>query len=503
MKSNTIQHLVAERAMLSPHKEALVEGEQRYTYEMFSNQINRIANFLVSQGVTKGDRVGILARTTAAYPTVMMAIVKIGAVVSPLSENMTSYELDHIIESGKLKALLHHQEFSTVVEGAKAIDQLDFTVTLEREPKFNEQFNKFSAKEPFINYEVTEEDTALMMFTSGTTGNAKGCMISHGGVRKYLESGRTEDLIHVEMHYLFVHPFFHMSSMNSMFHCIKSGVTMVCSEETEPARILDVIEKEDITLLLALPPALTYLLEELEQNPRENLPWKLALSGGTKVPESLIRNLEKHGVTVAQGYGSTEAWVISAWAPQMGWDKVNSVGKPISGVEVKVVNPETREAVATGEIGEVLVKSPYIFKGYWGNEAATQAVLHDGWLSMGDAGKLDEDGFLYIDGRYKDVIVYGGDNIYPDQVEDVILGIDDVLETALVGMPDTLYGEVPYAYTVVREECGITETEVKEYCKERLTAYKVPEIVFVPSLPKNSVGKIMKKKVKELALAHA
>ncbi|RIV05283.1 AMP-binding protein, partial [Priestia flexa] len=139
MKSNTIQHLVAERAMLSPNKEALVEGEQRYTYEMFSNQINRIANFLVSQGVTKGDRVGILARTTAAYPTVMMAIVKIGAVVSPLSENMTPYELDHIIESGKLKALLHHREFSTVVEGAKAIDQLNFTVMLDRVPKFSEQ----------------------------------------------------------------------------------------------------------------------------------------------------------------------------------------------------------------------------------------------------------------------------------------------------------------------------------------------------------------------------
>ncbi|AQX54849.1 hypothetical protein BC359_11410 [Priestia flexa] len=149
------------------------------------------------------------------------------------------------------------------------------------------------------------------------------------------------------------------------------------------------------------------------------------------------------------------------------------------------------------------MKSPYIFKGDWGNEAATQAVLHDGWLSMGDAGKLDEEGFLYIDDRYKDVIVYGGDNIYPDQVEDVILSIDDVLETALVSMPDDLYGEVPYAYTVVREESSVTETEVKEYCKERLTAYKVPEIVFVPSLPKNSVGKIMKKKVKELALAHA
>jgi acyl-CoA synthetase (AMP-forming)/AMP-acid ligase II len=172
-------------------------------------------------------------------------------------------------------------------------------------------------------------------------------------------------------------------------------------------------------------------------------------------------------------------------------------------VEVKIVDPETRQEVPTGEKGEVLVRSPYLFKGYWQNEEATNAVLQDGWLAMGDAGRLDEDGFLYIEGRYKDVIVYGGDNIYPDQVEEVVLAADGVLEATVVGMPDDVYGEVPYAFVVKQEASALTEEDVVNFCKERLAPYKVPTVVFVSSLPKNSVGKVLKNEVKKQALAHA
>ncbi|MEH7590303.1 fatty acid--CoA ligase family protein, partial [Priestia megaterium] len=236
--------------------------------------------------------------------------------------------------------------------------------------------------------------------------------------------------------------------MSMLFMCINTGNTMVCSEETDPAKVIEVIEKENIKMLFALPPALKYIIEELEKGGHYNFPLKLALSGGTKVSESLIEQYERNGMILAQGYASTEAWIISSWHPQMGWKKVSSAGKPNPHVEVKIVDPNTRQEVPPGEKGEVLVRSPYLFKGYWQNEEATNAVLQDGWLAMGDAGRLDEDGFLYIEGRYKDVIVYGGDNIYPDQVEEVVLAADGVLEATVVGMPDDVYGEVPYAFVV-------------------------------------------------------
>ncbi|TYR80476.1 acyl--CoA ligase [Priestia megaterium] len=494
----TIQHLVAERAALSPDKEALVEGSQRCSFREFSERINQFAHFLIRHGVQKGDRIGILANTSTSYPTAMMSILKVGAVVVPLSTSMTSYELDNVIDSGELKALLYHDEFSSVLLSSKQLHRLSFQLKLEQGALFTCQFADELTSDPVLNYIVEADDTALMMFTSGTTGHAKGCMISHGGIRRYLNKDQTKrHHITEDMRYLFIHPFFHMSSTNSLLHCIMTGISMVCSQETDPATILGLIEREQINVLLALPPALTYLIEELERKPRYDFPLKLALSGGTKVPKSLIEQFDYHGITLAQGYGSTEAWMISTWAPQMGWKKAGSAGKPIDGVEVKVVHSDTREEVPTGQIGEIVVRSPYLFKGYWQNEAATNRVLKDGWLSMGDAGRIDEDGFIYIEGRYKDVIVYGGDNIYPDQVEEVILGIDGVLEAALVGMPNDVWGEVPYAYVVKRPSSALTADDVVMHCKEKLASYKIPTVVFVPSLPKNSVGKIMKNEVKK------
>jgi len=495
---NTLQHLVAERAEISPQHEALVEHNERYTFNEFREKVNQLSHYLLEKGVQKGERIGILAHTSVAYPIVTMGILQVGAVVVPLSKSITPYELDSIVTSGQLKAIVHHQEFTPVLREAKQTHTLNFMLLIEEAKEFTSQFSSYETSTPASLPEVLPEDLALMMFTSGTTGKSKGCMITHGSVRALLNSRSQEDRTNINknMCYLFVHPFFHVSSMTISFMCIKSGITMVCSKETDPATVISIIEKERIKMLFALPPALKYIVEELEKGAHHDFPLKLALSGGTKVSESLIKQYGRQGIILAQGYGSTEAGAISSWNPQIGWDKVNSVGKLAPHVEVKIVDPDTRQEVPPGEKGEVLVRSPYLFKGYWQNEEATCTVLQDGWLAMGDAGRLDEDGFLYIEGRYKDVIVYGGDNIYPDQVEEVVLAKDGVLEATVVGMPDEVYGEVPYAFVVKQEASTLTEEDVVNFCKERLASYKVPTVVFVSSLPKNSVGKVFKKEVK-------
>lgn len=495
---NTLQHLVAECADIFPQHEALVEHNERYTFNEFYEKVNQLSHYFLEKGIQKGDRIGILAHTSIAYPVVMMGILQVGAVIVPLSKSMTPYELDSIITSGQLKAIVYHHEFKPVLEKAEQTHTISFMLLIEDAIEFTTQFSSYETTRPAVLPEVLPEDLALMMFTSGTTGKSKGCMIAHGALSSFLNFDGLEICANFDtnMRYLFVHPFFHISSMCFFFMCVKSGITMVCSKETEPAKVIDIIEKENVKMLFALPPALKYIVEKLEKQSHYDFPLKLAFSGGTKVSESLIKQYDRHGIILAHGYGSTEAGVISSWHPQMGWKKISSAGKLAPHVEVKIVDPETREEVSTGEKGEVLVRSPYIFKGYWKNEKATNAVLQDGWLAMGDAGRLDEDGFLYIEGRYKDVIVYGGDNIYPDQVEEVVLAVDNVLEATVVGMPDDVYGEVPYAFVVKEQNSGLAEKEVVNFCRERLAPYKVPNVVFVSSLPKNSVGKVLKNEVK-------
>lgn len=176
----------------------------------------------------------------------------------------------------------------------------------------------------------------------------------------------------------------------------------------------------------------------------------------------------------------------------MGMDKAASAGKPVAGVKVKVVDPQTGEELPQGEIGEIVVHTPFLFKGYEDNPEATAKVLQNGWFKTGDSGYVDEDGFIFITGRYKDVIIYGGDNVYPDQVEEVIQQIPGILETAVVGIPDPLYGEKPRAFIVKNGAQRLTEEDVIAFCQERLSAYKIPEVEFVNELPKNNLGKVKK-----------
>jgi long-chain acyl-CoA synthetase len=363
-------------------------------------------------------------------------------------------------------------------------------------------FTNYPVYQP--NVPICGEDTAMILFTSGTTGNPKGCVITHGSLYTYVtEVGdRNEHLPNVR--FLASHPLYHMSSIIHILKSIHDGMTMVFLSDPTPTDIWETIEKERITMMLAFPSVYTYMLEELKERMEQGSDissFKVALTGGTKVPVSLIQRYKEYGIYMVQGYGSTESWTVSAWKPQMGFKKAESVGQPLKNVAVKVIDPDTGEALPAGQIGEIIVQSPYVFQGYWNNPEATQKVYKNGWFHMGDAGMFDKDGFLYIMGRYKDVIVYGGDNIYPDQVEEVIQQMDGVLEVAVIGVPDEIFGEVPRAYVVKERDCSLTEEDIVKYCKERIASYKVPEVVFADHLPKNTLGKVLKRQLKRDAIA--
>ncbi|MGR3774335.1 class I adenylate-forming enzyme family protein [Bacillus paramycoides] len=496
----TMQQLLQKRSMQSPNLEALVGGEKRYSFQQYNERVNQLAHYLLHSGVQKGDRIGVLCKNNHPLPTIMMASLKIGAVFIPLNHQLTAYELESIVKEARLKVLVIDDEFSEVVLKVDAVKEIPNVIETTKEGfgAFELKLQEQPMTEP--NVAVHEDDDAIFLFTSGTTGSAKACVIGHKNLNRYFTEIAGQREIPAGERFLSVHPLFHMSGVLSILNCIYHGITMIFLTDSNPTLIWDKIEEEKITTMLAFPAVYSYMLDELNKKERNISALKVVQSGGTKVPETLIQKYMEKGIYMVQGYGSTEGWVVTSWHPNMGKEKMSSVGKTLKHVELKIVHPETGDELATNEVGEIHVRSPYMFKGYWNNEKATEKVVKDNWFNMGDAGMIDDDGFLHIMGRYKDVIVHGGDNVYPDQVEDVIHEINGVLEVAVVGVPNDFWGEIPTAYTVKDIKTSLTEEEIIQHCKRKLANYKIPEVVFMDELPKNALGKVLKRELRGIVL---
>lgn len=489
----TLHRYVTHHAQQSPDVQALVSANHAFTYKEFDERTNQLAAFLLEAGVQKGDFVGILCKNDHPFPTILMAALKIGAVAIPLNWRLTAFELDGILQIAKPKVLFYDLDFADAIAIARENGGAGMWVSagtgLEMTEEFARIFQQHRA-DALPDADVTEDDLAVILFTSGTTGTPKGCMISHGCYDRYLQEGRVR--MEHPKRFLAVHPLFHMSSTSLIFYNLFSGNTIVLLADGDPVSILRTIETQKIEAMFAFPSVYAYLLEELKRNPWDISSLQFISTGGTKASAALIKRYLELGIPMTQGYGSTEAAFVSGWHPVMGLASIDSVGRPFKNVQVKIAHPSTGEELPAGEVGEVLIKSPYLFKGYLHNPEATAKVLIDGWYHMGDAGRLDPEGFLYISGRYKEMILVGGDNVYPIEVEDVIDHIPDVMEVAVVGVAHEKLGEVPRAYVVKKEGSPLTEADIVSVCRERLAEYKIPEVVFVPSLPVNGLGKVMK-----------
>ncbi|RAP30970.1 Long-chain-fatty-acid--CoA ligase [Brevibacillus laterosporus] len=496
----SLQEILKLRAELTPNLEALVSGPIRYSFQIYYERVNQLAHYLLELGLKKGDRVAILCKNNHPYPTIMMAALKIGAIVVPLNFHYSFYELEGIVKSSQPKILFYDQEFGEVLPDMQLIPFFILVgAGIDTSTTFDEIFTgRYPATEPSVT--VSESDTAFYMFTSGTTGNPKACELIHRAFSQSLKEVFSYSTSYKNERFLAVHHLYHLSSVYNMLYSIVSGTTMVFLSDLNPAKIWNMIDKEKITMMFAFPYVYTYMLQEFKRSQRKKTSLKIASTGGTKVPSILINHYNELGISMTAGYGCTEGLGISHYSPEMGLEKAESAGMIIPNVECKIVHPQTGEELSVGEIGEIAIKSPYVFKGYWKNPEATKKVLREGWLHTGDSGKLDEDGFLYILGRYKDVIVSGGRNVYPDQVEEVILQIPQVLEAAVIAVPDEVLGEIPRAYLVKEAGSILLEDKIHEYCKQRLASYKIPQIRFTNALPKNSLGKVLKKFLKEQAL---
>jgi len=502
MKHN-VGLFLAKRAFRDPHLEAMIEPAtgRRFTYREFNERTNRIANALVDLGVGTGERVGVLLMNGVEFLETFFACGKIGAVCVPLNWRLVPDELEFILNDSGTTALVYGSEF------AQAASELHSRKTEIRHwvqvagSSANESFAldygtitaAASAAEPVIAGQ--DDDLLFIMYTSGTTGLPKGVMHSHATVMwSILTVNATADMRYKDR-YILCLPFFHVGALNPALSIVHRGCTGIIMKAFDPAQVWELVEKEKVTNMLAVPAMLNFMLQA-GSGGRDYSSLRWILSGAAPVPVTLIQEYVKLGIEIQQVYGLTEsggpACVISSDDAVV---RAGSTGKAFFHTDVRVV-ADGRDC-APGEPGEVIVAGPHIMLGYWNRPEATAEAIRDGWLYTGDVATMDADGFVTIMDRVKDMLISGGENVYPAEIENIILSNPKVADVAVLGVPSAKWGESPLA-VVVPKDPSLTPDEVIAGCKGRLAPFKMPKAVrFIDVIPRNPSGKILKRVLRE------
>ncbi len=478
------------------------------TWNVFNEKANRFANLLLSRGIRKGDKVAILLMNCLEWLPIYFGILKTGALAVPLNFRYASDEIEYCVNLAEVNILVFGPEFiGRVEEIADSIsrNRLLFYVG-ENCPSFAEDYNSLSAncssQSPSVA--LTDTDDAAIYFSSGTTGFPKAILhnhesLMHSAVVEQKHHGQTKDDV-----FLCIPPLYHTGAKMHWFGSLISGGKAVLLKGTKPEYILDAVSKEKCSIVWLLVPWAQDILEALDSGKirledSSLSQWRLMHIGAQPVPPSLIKHWKTYFPAHAYdtNYGLSES--IGPGCVHLGVEnirKVGAIGKAGYGWETKIVD-EQKNTVAKGEVGELAVKGPGVMTCYYNDEAATKEVLSaDGWLYTGDMAQEDEDGFLFLVDRKKDVIISGGENIYPVQIEDFLRNHNAIHDVAVIGLPDKRLGEVTAAIIELKPDMTCTEEEINRFC-HKLPRYKRPHKVIFADIPRNPTGKIEKPKLRE------
>jgi long-chain acyl-CoA synthetase len=506
-----------DSARTHPDRDAVVLGDTRLTYAEVNGFANQVANLLVSRGIRPGDKVALSCPNLPYFPIVYYGILKAGGVVVPLNVLLKGREVAYHLDDSDAKAYFCFQgtpELPMGQAGYAGFSEVDgcehfFMITADLAApspvEGTETLAQALAEQPvtFESAATEATDTAVILYTSGTTGQPKGAELTHANmVLNALTSNRlfgtlaTEHETHLVVLPLF-HSFGQTTNMNSGFSV---GATLVLLPRFDAQQAIGLMQKEDVTFFAGVPTMYWGLLGALDEDVdvdriANNL--RRAVSGGSALPvEILNRFKEKFHVQILEGYGLSETSPVATFSDPQRDPRPGSIGVPIWGIDVKLVDPDWNTVGEAGEIGEIAVRGHNIMKGYYKRPEATAAVMRDGWFRTGDLARRDEDGFYYIVDRAKDMIIRGGFNVYPREVEEVLMTHEAVSLAAVVGVPHESHGEEIKAFVILEEGASVTEDELREWAKEQMAGYKYPRIIqFAKDLPMTSTGKILKREL--------
>lgn len=494
MRNEGLGSWPARRARKTPHRTALIHGGTPTSYAALHERTTRLAHALRERGVRRGDRVAYLGPNHPSYLETLFAAGALGAVFVPLNTRLAGPEIAYQLADSGAKALLHAPSHAGLVAGLPG--HTDVRTYLETGPEY-EAVLASSSDEP-IDAPVAPDDTCIIMYTSGTTGRPKGAMLTHGNITWNALNVLVDTDLIADERALVSAPLFHTAGLNMLtLPVLLKGGTCVLVEAFDPDATFDLIARHRITFMFGVPT----MFDRLSRHPRwpaaDLSSLRILTCGGSPVPTPLIAAYQERGLTFLQGYGMTEAAPGTLFLDaEHAITKAGSAGVPHFFSDVRVVRPDLTP-VDTDEPGEIVVRGPHVMPGYWGLPDETAASFADGWFRSGDAARVDEDGYVFVVDRIKDMIISGGENIYPAEIEDVLLTHPDIAECAVIGVADDKWGEVPRAVVVPREGAVLDPDEVLAYLSGRLAKYKIPKsLVLAAELPRTASGKLLKSRVR-------
>lgn len=498
-----IGKLMANRAYISPGMEAFIGNGYHLTYKEANDRINQLTHFLKENSFFPGDRLAILCRNNEHTVSAMFAAAKADGITVPLNWRLQAAELTYILKDCGASVLLYDEEFAATVNQIRS-EILVRKYIVAGKSDIDVNYTDAMQGRPTIEPRPTscDDDTAIIMYTSGTTGKPKGAMMTHNNML-FVTDGHNSSL-RWNPHYRFlsIAPLFHIGGLAPMFTNVVNGCTSVFLSEFNPVNAWKAVEEHKINFMMTVPLMLTFMLNVPDMDKMDLSSLDHIVCGGSMVPGSLIRAYKEKNIEVENVFGITEyGGAVTFWTHEMGMEKHESVGKMVYHGGIKIVDPDTGAQLPSGEIGEICINGPQVFKGYWNNPEATAQAIIDGWYHSGDMGKVDEDGFIYVVDRLKDMIVSGGENVYPAEIEHVIAQHPAVAEVAVIGIPDDKWGEVPRAFVAKMPGAELTEEDVIELCRQNLARFKVvKDVIFIDYLPRNGVAKVLKTELKKYPL---
>lgn len=494
---------LTKRELISGNRLAVVNRHKRFTYKEMNRRCNRLANALRDHGVRPGDRVASLLMNGHEQLELIFAVAKLGAIFLPINYRLTVPEIEYIIDDSGSRSLFFHDEFRHLAEGVSELKNFDNFIYCgnARACDDDADYEAFiaSGDDSEINASVGADDVALLMYTSGTTGRPKGAMLTHAAHAANVYHTTQRLPIHADTVALGVAPMFHIGGTSVIvLPTLFQGGTVVTLPEFDPIKVLEATEQERITGLFCVPSMWQMIVDELDKKDFDLSSIEFLMTGAAPTPLKILAYFKERGLDIYEGFGMTEmaplVTILDKWDCER---KNGSVGYPAFFVDVRTIDDEGND-VGPNNVGEVVCRGPNMLKGYWNKPEATADALRGGWYHSGDLGYLDDEGFLYIVDRKKDMIISGGENVYPAELEQTMYQNDAIAEVAVIGVPHEKWQEVPAACVVLKEGAALTENELIEFCNERMARFKVPKAVyFLDELPKSGAGKILKTELRK------